>query len=310
MLNNVQILFPPTLSSYQFFLQDFSNACVEVGIGVKQGIGLPWKVRLVAAKLRLSRRVGCPSSDSRRLLVPCGGYPDSFAFPYGYAHEIVPVLWDTWPRYHCRLLASFRRHRIRLAFFTQRQVAEWVQGQLGGVRCVWLPEAVKTAGYKRGKNLVERSINVLELGRLMHPFHDAIVGKIDRHLYRDPGRGLLFPDFEALTNGLADAKITVCYPRCDTHPHEAGAVETLTQRYWECMLSRTVMVGRAPKELVDFCGYNPVVEVPPARAAEMVEELLSDIGRQQRLVDRNEAFAREHADWSSRMEIILETLRC
>ena len=45
-------------------------------------------------------------------------------------------------------------------------------------------------------------------------------------------------------------------------PDIAQGVETLTQRYWETMLSRTVIVGHAPKELIDICGYNPVLELP------------------------------------------------
>ena len=29
----------------------------------------------------------------------------------------------------------------------------------------------------------------------------------------------------------------VCFPQCDTNPMKAGNLETLTQRYWEAMLS-------------------------------------------------------------------------
>ena len=44
-------------------------------------------------------------------------------------------------------------------------------------------------------------------------------------------------------------------------PELAGDIETLTQRYWECMLSRIVMLGHAPQELIDLIGYNPVIEI-------------------------------------------------
>lgn len=37
-------------------------------------------------------------------------------------------------------------------------------------------------------------------------------------------------------------------------PEIAGDIETLTQRYWECMFSRMVMVGHAPQELLTLSG--------------------------------------------------------
>ena len=43
---------------------------------------------------------------------------------------------------------------------------------------------------------------------------------------------------------------------------------TLTQRYWECMFSRMVMVGHAPQEFIDFIGYNPVIELNDKISAE------------------------------------------
>ena len=53
-----------------------------------------------------------------------------------------------------------------------------------------------------------------------------------------------------------------------TQPEVAGDIETLTQRYWECMFSRMVMVGHAPQELIDFIGYNPVIELSDKISAE------------------------------------------
>lgn len=43
---------------------------------------------------------------------------------------------------------------------------------------------------------------------------------------------------------------------------------TLTQRYCECMFSRMVMEGHAPQELIDFIGYNPVIELSDKISAE------------------------------------------
>ena len=283
-------------------------ACEGVGIKPIAPYAIPWRIRLVVAKLRLSLRLGWFRSKSRIIIVPCAGYPDSFTFPYGYLNEIVPVLWDTWPRYHERLVSSFKRHRVRLAFFTQRQVANLIRVRMPWVKCVWLPEAVDPAGYIKGNDLQYRSIDVLELGRLMSRFHEQIVGGKFVHRFCKPEDGLLFKDFEGLCKGLSDAKITVSFPRCDTNPEQAGDIETLTLRYWECMLSRTLMLGRCPQELIDVIGYNPVVEVDWSDVKGQIRYILSHITSYQELVDKNYSVALKNASWSGRMEGILKEL--
>ena len=73
---------------------------------------------------------------------------------------------------------------------------------------------------------------------------------------------------------MSDAKITIALPRSMTQLEMAGDIETLTQRYWECMFSRMVMVGHAPQELVDFIGYNPLIEL---REEIPAESLILDV---------------------------------
>ena len=170
----LKILRPFKNSSYQFFMQWFADACEDVGIEGVDNVNLPWKLRLVAAKCRLSRQMTCLNKGKEVLVVPCGGYPDSFCFPFGYNHDIVPVMWDTWPRYHKRIVASFRRHRVRVAFFTQGDVANKIQEAIPEVKCHWIPEGVDTAQYDAGRVLEERHVDLLELGRLHECFHSAV----------------------------------------------------------------------------------------------------------------------------------------
>ena len=73
---------------------------------------------------------------------------------------------------------------------------------------------------------------------------------------------------------MSKSKIMVCFPQCDTNPGRAGNIETLTIRYWEAMLSGCVIIGRAPNELINLIGYNPVIEVDWERAQEQLEEIL------------------------------------
>ena len=114
---------------------------------------------------------------------------------------------------------------------------------------------------------------------------------------------------EQLYQAMGDAKVTITLPRSVTQPEIAGDIETLTQRYWECMLSRMVMLGHAPKELVDLIGYNPVVELDVEHTAEQVQEILAHIEDYQPLVDKNRETALKMGDWSVRMQEVMKWLK-
>lgn len=95
-----------------------------------------------------------------------------------------------------------------------------------------------------------------------------------------------------------------------TQPEMAGDIETLTQRYWECMFSRMVMVGHAPQELVDFIGYNPVIELREDIFAEaLIREVMEHVNDYQELVDKNRETAERLGSWDVRMECLMEELR-
>ena len=103
---------------------------------------------------------------------------------------------------------------------------------------------------------------------------------------------------------------TIALPRSMTQPEMAGDIETLTQRYWVCMFSRMVMVGHAPQELVDFIGYNPVIELrKDISAVALIRDVLEHIDDYQELVDKNRETAERLGSWDVRMECLMEELR-
>ena len=86
-----------------------------------------------------------------------------------------------------------------------------------------------------------------------------------------------------------------------------GDIETLTQRYWECMFSRMVMVGHAPQELVDFIGYNPIIELRDDISAEaLIRDVLEHVEDYQALVDKNRETAARNGSWNMRMKWLME----
>lgn len=303
-----KILYPFNASEYQTFMQDLADEIIRRGYRCINPVSLSLKLRIIIANLKLSRNFKI-LSDRESMIVLCGGYPDYAAFPFAYNHNIIPFIWDTWPKYWDRMISSFRRHNIRLAFFTQRSVAEYIGSVLPDTNCVYIPEGLNPEGYSPGKPLIDRNIDILELGRLYNPIHTKLKQfsnkkNINHRFANDVTQKRLFDTFEDLTAGLSNSKIVINYPRSITHPELAGNIETLTQRYWECMFSRCLMVGKAPQELIDLIGYNPVIECNVADIEVKIAAILKNIDDYQNLVDRNYKAAVDKGTWRSRVNLM------
>ena len=243
-------------------------------------------------------------------------------FPDYARYEVVPMFWDCWPRYFEKTCRWLRKHVVRTAIFSSRQTAEKMQERFSGkhegwqkIDVIWCAEAVDESVYQRGKLLNDRTIDLLEFGRsndkVVSPAKLADV-KIDRaplqHVCTKQNGKYIFTN-EQLYEAMDDAKVTIVLPRCMTQPEIAGDIETLTQRYWECMFSRMVMVGHAPQELVDFIGYNPVVELRDDISAEdLIADVLEHIDDYQPLVDRNRETAERLGSWAVRMKWLMGEL--
>ncbi len=228
-------------------------------------------------------------------------------FPYYATHEIVPFIWDCWPRYYDRMERWMRRHRVRTAIFTARQEMEAMQQRLPEVRMLHCPEAVDVTLYSAGKPLVERSVDLLEFGRS----NAEVTGNLEmngiRHVCTLKDGHYIYSN-EELFSVMADARVTLCLPRSITHPKLSEGVETLTQRYWEAMLSRMVIVGHAPQELIDIVGYNPVIELDTQHPAQQIAHIIANIADYQTMVDKNRAMALAKGAWKQRMQSLMEKM--
>ena len=229
-------------------------------------------------------------------------------FPDYARYEIIPMIWDCWPMYFEKTCQWFIKHNVRTAIFTSSQTADRMKERFPEMNILSITEGIDTSKYKEGKNLNERSIDLLEFGRRNKIVFDVSLPQNYTHLYSKNGEHL-FKTEQDLMNGLADSKITVCYPRCDTQPQKAGDIETLTQRYWEAMLSRIVIVGRAPKELIDLIGYNPVIEIGKENQKERIIDIINHINNYQSLVDRNNDTAKKMGSWDIRVKQIMDWLK-
>lgn len=219
-------------------------------------------------------------------------------FPDYARYEIIPFIWDCWPCYFEKVCVWFKKHNVRTAIFTSSQTAARMRERFPKMNIMYSPEGIDTSRYSTGKPLAERCIDLLEYGR-----GSGLNIEMDgmRHIRTKKDGKYLYSN-EQLVEVMGDAKVTIALPRSITEPEKAGDIETLTQRYWENMLSRIVMVGHAPKELVDLIGYNPVIEMDTDHPNNQIIDVIAHIGDYQKLVDKNRGVALRLGDWTLRMK--------
>lgn len=231
-------------------------------------------------------------------------------FPDYARYEIIPMVWDCWPCYFEKMCAWLKRHEVKTAIFTSSQTAERIRNRFPHMNIMFCPEAVETSRYKQGKALKERSIDVLEFGRSsnLNVNLNYNPNSSFRYVCTKVNGKFLFTN-EQLYETMSNARITISLPRSFTEPELAGDIETLTQRYWECMLSRMVMLGHAPQELIDLIGYNPVIEIDKGHVKEQILDILAHVEDYQLLVNKNRETALRIGSWGIRMKQVMDWLK-
>jgi len=144
------------------------------------------------------------------------------------------------------------------------------------------------------------------MGRRYEPLHQILKSLSEEKGYSliYQKEQLVFPNLNSMRVGLANTKIMICFPQSFTHPEVTGGVETLTRRYLEGIGSGCVIFGKAPKELIDLSGYNPVVEIDTSNPASQISQMLGDIESFDEKVNRNVKTLAKVGQWSQRINRI------
>ena len=229
-------------------------------------------------------------------------------FP-GYAcYEIIPLIWDCWPKYFEKTCQWFIKHDVKTAIFTSSQTADRIRGRFPNMNILSITEGINTFLFKNSyKEIQDKQIDLFEISSVRRSYFKKKYPKEYSDLCNIPPSRSTKTD-EDFRSVLSDTKVTIMFPRCDTRPEIAGDIDTLTQRYWECMLSGIIMVGRAPKELIDLIGYNPVVNLDKENEVDHIKEIINHADDFQELTERNRQVALNMADWSIRLDRIRDFL--
>ena len=310
---------------FQFFMHDFVDECKSVGFESVCDFFPSYKFHirslLKRGELLLYQLVKrwCPKLIKRKLAVIITANGETIAenaFPYYFSCEIIPMLWDVWPSTWLQMYNDIRRFECKTVIVTVKSVADMINNEMSGVNALWVPEGITTNHYNKGNELVKRPYDILEMGRQMKPYHKVLCQMADSGIINGLKTSELNPDGtlnlaklmfrsnEELYAEMPKYKIMICFPQCDTNPFRGGNVETLTQRYWEAMLSGCLMIGRAPQELIDLIGYNPVIDVDWGNPEKQLLNILNRVSSYQNLIEKNYVSAKQYASWYGRMNMI------
>jgi spore maturation protein CgeB len=223
--------------------------------------------------------------------------------------EIVLYIMDAWPSYHARIEKAIKLFGIKTIFFSSQQVAAIFREKGILSNAIWLPEAVRIEKYTF-LPMPNRDIDVLNFGRKWDLHHDMIVEPLVKanitYLYEKIKGVIVLPQRADFLDALSRAKITICVPSNITHPQRSGDISTITMRYFQCMASKSIVLGVAPPELLELFGYNPIVEININNPFEQIQFILSHLEDYDELIERNYLEVKKNHTWAARWETIEE----
>jgi len=220
-------------------------------------------------------------------------------------------LFDAWPRGH-ELIAEFVNYwKIDHVFLTSSQAAKRLSAS--GRSCIysWIPEGINPELYRQCA-YSDKDVDVLQLGRRYDAHHERIARALEQdrrvYLYEKVKGEIIFPTRKEFIDGLARTKISICVPSSITHPERAGDIETMTVRYLQSMVSKCLILGHAPEEMISLFGYNPVVEIDMSDPIRQIRSLLDNFADYIPLIEKNFMAVVEHHTWYQRWRSIASVL--
>jgi hypothetical protein len=229
-------------------------------------------------------------------------------FPYFYfSGQKSLYMFDAWPRHHEIITKFLDAFDVNHIFVSSSQVADKLQGKLPKTKCYWIPEGIDINQY-RFTSYEEKDIDVLALGRKYDAYHEqiapALINDHKTYLYEKVKGEIIFPTREEFIDGLSRSKISICVPASITHPKQAENIQTMTIRYLQSMVSKCLIVGHAPKEMINLFGYNPVIEIEMQNPYIQLSSILGNYKDYFPLIEKNYTVVAEEHSWRKRWKQI------
>lgn len=221
-------------------------------------------------------------------------------------HNRSVYLFDAWTSDHEEIIDFANEFKIDFLFVTASQAVEALSPKLLNSKIFWIPEGINPTKYKQDIHFNDKQIDILALGRRYDLYHNMIVEDLEakevNYLYEKIKGEIIFPSREDFIEGLSKTKISICVPSNITHPERAGDVETMTIRYLQSIVSKCIIVGHAPVEMIELFGYNPVIEINMEKPVEQLIEILDDFENYIPVIEQNYKTVITNHTWSNRWE--------
>lgn len=220
-------------------------------------------------------------------------------------------LFDAWPNTHDKIRELVKYWEINYVFLSSSQATKQLSSTINDCNYSWIPEGINPELYKY-YSTEDKDIDVVQLGRKYEAHHELIQKPLEKerkvYLYEKIKGEIIFLSREGFIDGLARAKISICVPSSITHPVRAGGIETMTTRYLQSMVSKCLVLGHAPQEMIHLFGYNPVIEIDMHDPVKQIFFILEHFKDYIPLVEKNYKTVIEHHTWRHRWECISKVL--
>ena len=212
-------------------------------------------------------------------------------------------LFDALPGVHNKIIHFVKFFRINNVFVSSSKATEILNKKLGVNQFHWIPEGINPQEYKY-YTPYEKNIDVIAIGRKYDSYHDRIRHFLEDnnkiYLYEKTKGKLIFPSRTEFIEGIARSKISICVPSNITHPERSGNIETMTIRYLQSIVSKCLILGHAPEEMVKLFGYNPVIEINLANPVEQIDYILKNYNDYLPLIEKNFQIVIQYHTWENR----------
>ncbi len=246
-----------------------------------------------------------PLTDKKHLFSIMMGLDEYKYRAYGtYTYHCKSIyLFDAWPPDFNKIINFVINYKVDYVFVSASQSKSLLNGKIEKKIFHWIPEGIQPGEYDFFE-YSNKTIDVLALGRKYDLYHnlivDALAEKGYSYLYELKKGELIFPTRQDFIEGLAKTKISICVPSSITHPERSGDIETMTIRYLQSMVSKCLIVGHAPKEMIGLFGYNPVIEINMSDPVGQIEAILKDFDTYIPFIEKNYQQVLLHHTWSNR----------
>lgn len=231
--------------------------------------------------------------------------PDfSKCFPYFlFSKNKNLYIFDAWPKEQDGIIKFLNAFKVNNVFITSSHVVKIIQSKTPYTKCFWIPEGINPRMYKH-YDYQNKTIDVLALGRRYDIYHEQIVTCLENnnktYLYEKERGNIIFPTRNGFIEGMAKSKISICVPSSITHPDRSGNIETMTIRYLQSMVSKCIILGHAPKEMITLFGYNPVIEIDSENPEGQITSILNNYSDYFELIEKNYQTVLEKHTWNKR----------